>query len=469
MRNTVKRAYIVYILVIAFFVGLGFMAYSYVINGKTWVTNKVNSHIYTNRQLSTAGTVYDCNGEILVQTNENGKRVFNSDAEKRKATLHCVGDTEGYISTGIQTVYRSYLIGYDFVNGVYNKIKNKNTAGNDITLTIDADICKAAYKALGSEKGAVGVYNYLTGEVICMVSTPTFDPQNKPESSVLETSSKYEGVYINRFLSGIFTPGSTFKTVTAISAYENLEDPESITYKCGGVYKVDSDNKISCFSSTKHGKINLQKAYNQSCNGYFAKLAIEIGETNLEKTAKELGFNKSLTACGVKTTPSLFRTSTKMTKADLGWAGIGQYETLANPCHMLMIAGAIANGGEAVTPSLIKSTNTLTGLSSLEVKPISSQIKINSEIAAKIKKLMRSNVTDSYGSKFSSELKMCGKTGSAERTDAKPHSWFLGFSSREDLPYAIVVVVENGGMAMSVAVPIANKVMTAVNKALNSK
>ena len=465
MRNTVRRAYVVYLLVAAFFAGLVFMVYSYAYHGKTWVTNRVNSHLYTNRQLTQAGTVYDRNGEMLVTT-KDGKRIYNDSSTVRKAVLHCVGDTEGYISTGVQTVYRSYLIGYDFVSGVYNTVKNK--AGNDITLTIDAQVCKTAYEALGSKKGSVGVYNYKTGEVICMVSTPTFDPVYKPSASELETNEKYEGVYINRFLSGVFTPGSTFKTVTAISALENLDNAEKIKFKCDGSYKIGSDT-VNCFSKTVHGNLTLQTAFNQSCNGYFASLALKLGASNLSKTAKELGFNKSFTACGVKTTASRYSSDLKISKSELGWSGVGQGETLANPCHMLMIAGAIANGGETATPTLIKKTSNSSLFSSLEAKTLTSQLKIDSDIAAKMKKLMRSNVKDCYSDSRFPGLEMCGKTGSAERDNQKPHGWFLGFSQREDLPYAIVVVAENGGMASSVAIPIASRVMAAVDRAVNGR
>lgn len=466
MRNTIKRAYVVYLLVAAFFVGLGFMAYSYITHGEKWVTNRVNSHLYTNRQLTTAGTVFDSTGKVLVST-KDGKRIYNSDSSIRKAVLHCVGDTEGFISTGVQTVYRPYLIGYDFVNGVYGAVKGEQ--GNDITLTINAELCKTAYEALGSNRGTIGVYNYKTGEVICMVSTPTYDPLNKPSTNDINTLKSLEGVYINRFLQGIFTPGSTFKTVTAISAYENIENFSKLKYNCEGSHKIGSD-KINCYAGTAHGKVGVEGAYNRSCNVFFARTAIKLGHDNLAKTANELGFNKNLYACGVELKTSLFTQKKKISEVSLGWTGIGQGETLANPCHMMMIAGAIANGGEAVTPTLIKKTGALSSLSTLEIKPGSAQIKIDSEIAGKMKKLMRSNVVNQYGeAKNFNNLKMCGKTGSAERAGDKPHAWFFGFSAREDFPYAIVVVAENAGMATSVAIPAASKVMAKAYSIVKAK
>ena len=460
MRNTMKRAYVVYALVLAFFIGLGFLLYSYSSSGRVWVTNRVNGHLYTNRQLTTAGTVYDRNGTVLAET-KDGKRVFSSDYTTRKATLHTVGDIQGYISTGVQTLYRSYLIGYDFVNGVYKTIKDGK--GNDITLTIDAEVCKAAYNALGNDNGTVGVYNYKTGEVICMVSKPTFDPENKP--SDMDTNSNYGGVYLNRFLSGVFTPGSTFKTLVAICAIENIPDLMTREFTCTGRYKTD-DGDVIC--NSVHGKVTFQQGYNRSCNSVFAELANELGKKKLTSTVESLGFNQNITACGVRIASGNFGLN-KANKADLGWAGIGQYTVLANPCNMMMIMGAIANSGEAVTPKVVKNSgrgNLTEILGEITDNP---QIKIDENTANTMKRLLRSNVTDYYGESRFSGLEMCGKTGTAEVDNKRPHAWFVGFSQREDLPYAIVVMVENGGSASSKAIPVVGSVMRAVDKAVNGE
>lgn len=181
MKNITKRAYVIYALICAFFVGLGILMYSFIAHGGEWASNRINRHVFTNRQLTTAGTIYDRNGAVLVES-KNGERVFNSDRAVRLSTLHVVGDSQGYISTGVQTLYRPSLIGYNFVDGVYNSVKSNNK--NDIVLTIDADVSKAAWNAMNGKKGTVGVYNYKTGEVICMVSAPSFDPENKPSDIV---------------------------------------------------------------------------------------------------------------------------------------------------------------------------------------------------------------------------------------------------------------------------------------------
>ena len=458
MRNTVRRGYVLYALVVAFVCGLVFLMYSYAVNGEVWVTKRVNNHLYTNRQLTTAGSVFDRNGKALVESDDDG-RSFINDVTLRKATLHTVGDIQGYIATGVQTIYRPYLIGYDFVNGVYKAVKDGT--GNDITLTIDSDICKAAYNALGYNNGTVGVYNYKTGEVICMVSKPTYDPENKPDDINTDTSGKYDGIYLNRLLSGVFTPGSVFKTVVAISAIENIDNISERTFKCTGEYKTE-DGTVIC--NATHGKLSFEKAYNKSCNSVFAQLANELGKKKLTATAEKLGFNSSLSACGVNLSKSLFNVK-GADKNELGWAGIGQHTVLANPCHLMMLTGAIANGGNAVTPKIVRNS-TSEKLSELlgNISPLA-QISIDTETASQMKKIMRSTVKNYYGDSRFPGLEMCGKTGTAEVDGKRPHAWFMGFSQKEDFPYAIVVMVENGGSASSVAIPVANKVLQAVKSA----
>lgn len=460
MRNTVRRAYVVYALIAAFFVGLIYLSYGYVVHGQSWVTNRVNGHLYTNRQLTTAGTVFDRNGKVLVET-KDGKRVFGSDYTVRNATLHVVGDTQGYISTGVQSIYRSYLIGYDLVNGVYKTVKSGN--GNDITLTIDSSVCATAYNALGYNNGTIAVYNYKTGDVICMVSKPTYDPNNIPSDINTNTSGKYDGVYLNRCLSGLFTPGSTFKTVVAICAIENIPDIFERTFKCSGKLKIDDGSDVICNST--HGKLTFKEAYGRSCNSVFAELALELGTKKLTATAEKLGFNKNLTACGVKLKAGIFNLK-KADDSTIGWSGIGQGSVLANPCNMMMIVGAIANGGKAVTPQLVKSSSTDKLSQLIGDITDTAQINIEPETAEKMQELMRYTVKNVYGDYRFADLQMCGKTGTAEVDGKRPHSWFIGYSQKEDFPYAIVVMVENGGSSSSVALPAASKVMSAVKAAV---
>ena len=454
MNNTTKRAYFLYLFIIAFIVGLGFMFASFYIHGGEWSSNLVNRHIYSNGQLASAGTIYDTNGTALVYS-KDGYRIYNDDKTIRKATLHAVGDNSSFIATGVQYVYSSKLSGYDFVNGVYNL--KKYNRGNDINLTLDADVCKTAYNALDGRKGTVDVYNYKTGEIICMVSTPTYDPENKP--SDMDGNDAYEGVYLNRFISGQYTPGSIFKVVTAISALENIPDIQSRTFECTGKYHT-STGDVEC--NGVHGTVTFEEALNHSCNSAFAEITLELGAEKIMATAGELGFNTKDKIGEITLSKSSFDVSSA-NSVDLGWAGIGQYTTMVNPCHMLTLMGAIANGGTAVKPYFVKNmvspSDEVTELGKAEMSKI---ITLDSGIANTVADMMRSNVVNYYGDYRFPDLQMCGKTGTAQIDNGESHSWFVGFSKDPETPYAVVCVVENSGFGLSAAGPVVNTVMQKV-------
>lgn len=454
MNNTTNRSRVLYVVIVAFLVGLTVMMVTFYVNGAKWTANQANQHIYTNGQLTSAGTIYDVNGTALVST-KDGKRVYNDDATIRKATLHAVGDNSSFISTGVQYLYGSGLSGYNFVEGVYNL--KKFDKGSDLVLTLDADICKTAYNAMDGRKGTVAAYNYKTGEIICMVSTPTYDPENKPSN--IEGNSAYEGVYMNRFLSGRYTPGSIFKVVTAISALENIPDINSQTFHCDGGFNT-GDGRVEC--NGVHYRVNFEQALNNSCNSAFSDIALQLGPQKLTETAEKLGFNKSQSIDKIELAESSFNVS-NAAKVDLGWAGIGQYTTQVNPYHMLNLMGAIANNGTAIKPYFVSKKVSPSGLTINICKAQeSSIIDLNPATAQKMQSLMRSNVVNHYYDSRFPNLQMAGKTGTAQVDNGESHSWFVGFSCRADLPYAIVCVVENSGYGLQAAGPVVNTVMQAI-------
>ena len=238
-----------YLLAVAFLIGLGILAFLFGTNARQWVMQPYNKHIYSSSGLVGGATLYDRNGDILVQT-VDGDRKYNSSSTVRKATLHVVGDAEGYISTGAQTAFASQLTGYDLINGLYSM---KETP-HDLTLTIDAGLSATAYKAVtekGYEQGCVGVYNYKTGEVLVAMSLPTFDIEHKPN---IDTSQKrWDAVYMNRFFKGRYTPGSTFKVITAASALENVDNIMDQSFTCNGAYTVVRGSQVKC--NGVHGRV----------------------------------------------------------------------------------------------------------------------------------------------------------------------------------------------------------------------
>lgn len=462
MRITYKRALAIYALIGAFLVGVVFLIGGFVLNGETWALKRFNQHLFTGGSLTSAGTIYDTNGTILAQT-KNGERVFNDSSRIRKATLHMVGDTAGYISTGIHSIFRSELTGYNLIDGVH-RLK-EDGEGNNITLTLNADVCATALDALGGRKGTVGVYNYKTGEILCMVSSPTYDPERKPTDIDTDKTGKYDGIYLNRFLSGVYTPGSTFKIVTAISAIDNIPDIFTQKFTCKGKMQTNG-GVIYCNEKSGHGTLTFEQALNKSCNIAFAQIALQLGAEKLTATAEQLGFNQAMQMDGINIAISKFDLS-GADERGIGQAGLGQHTTLVNPYHMLTIMGAIANGGTPVTPYVVKSITTPGGLTLKKGSANTGEAYLSASTASKMVELMRSNTIHFYGdSRFPSGMQICGKTGTGEvGGDKAPHAWFVGFSQNPATPYAFVVVVENGGSGYQQAIPIANKVLAAIRSA----
>ena len=444
---------------LAFVVGLVFMTVSLVQNGDTWVMKRFNHHVYSNGELIGAGTIYDKDGDVLAET-KDGDRVYSDSATTRKSTLHVVGDPKNFISTGVQSVYSARLTGYSLLFGVHNI--QKYGKGNDLKLTIDRDICDEAYKALDGRKGTVGIVNYKTGEIVCSVSSPSYDVEDVPDN--LLTSERYEGVYINRLLGAHYVPGSTFKLVTAICAIENIPDIYSREWVCDGEYQPKSGVAIKC--NANHGKhINFKDALAKSCNSAFAQIAIELGQEKLATTAKELGIGSAVTVSGtIDSYAGHFDTTDKIKLGvdALGWTGIGQGNTRIAPITMLRIVSAVANGGTAVSFNIVDSLANQAGKALDFTLPSNQLSMMNSDVAAKLKKMMRYNVTNHYGESRYKGLNLCAKSGTAQIDSDESHNiaWFVGFMDDSEHPYAFVVAIENGNSGSQTAGPVAKRVLT---------
>ena len=460
MKSISRRALTLYAIIVLFLAGCGLLFYNLVANSSDWAMNRVNKHLYSSGSLATAGDITDINGDILATT-KNGKRVYNDSKNVRMATLHTVGDSSGFIASGIQTSFKDELTGYTLLDGVYNL--KRYGKGNDITLTLNSEVCATAYKALGDKKGTVAVMNYKTGELVCVVSTPTFDINNKPEDIMTNTTDKYEGIYLNRFFSGLYTPGSTFKVITAACAIENIPDIYKRTFECKGKVLV-GEGYVIC--NDTHGKISFEKAMNKSCNCVFAEIAEELGKERLTVTAERIGFNN--TNIFVSNKIRCVKSKLNLDDAellDLGWAGIGQYTTQINPCQMLTIISSVANDGTAVAPYLVSEIKNPEGKVMFVEKAKELGEYFDFSIAQSLDNILRSNVKNHYGDWYFPDMNMCGKTGTAEISDdedANPNALFIGYSQNEKTPFAIIVVVENTTSAIKSAVPIASKVMREV-------
>jgi len=446
MKKIEKRAIMCLLLALVLFVGLGVFCYRYYTDGDEWAAYEGNRDVYADGDLA-KGALYDRDGDLLMKNTPDGP-IYNDSASVRKALMHVTGDKDNNISTGVNRAFTDELIGYDFINGVYTL----NNEGENLTMTLDADICATAYNALNGRRGTVGVYNYQTGEIICMVSSPTYDPAYPP-------ATPEEGTYINRFTSATFVPGSIFKLVTAAAAIENFDDAYSWTVNCTG--SIDYGHGDEVTDLAVHGTVDLRKALEVSCNCYFARLSEKLGAGQLEVYTEKAGLNKSLDINGIQTAEGTF--DYPDSGIGLAWTGIGQWHDMVNPCSMMVYMGAIANDGKAAMPYLINPSS-LVGKKAKEISTKELGLKtkkmLDASTASTLKDMMANNVKSNYGSGSFPGLDICAKSGTAEVGGSKkPNAWFVGFLKDPENPYAFAVLVENGGYGSSVAGAVANTVL----------
>lgn len=447
MKKITARTVICFILALLLLAGTLFFTFLFFTKGGEWASFPSNRHLYKDGVLS-CGRVLDAEGNILAAYEDGWQ--FNDSSSVRKATLHAVGEPSGIIGTGALSQFASKLTGYNLITGASPVF----SGGRDLYLTIDADVCSAAYEALNGHKGTVGVYNYKTGEIVCMVSSPSYDPENPP--IIEEGDDTYDGVYINRLLSSTFTPGSTFKLITAAAAIDNLPDIYQRTFECSGSTQVGGTT-VTCTKA--HGTLTFEEALNVSCNGAFAQIATELGSSVMEEYVDKTGLTDQYSINGIMTAASSFDFESEG-DAGLAWSGVGQGKDLVNPCALMIFCGAAANGGKAAIPQIIDHTAFHEGVrTSLYIRHNTDQL-LEESTADTLKSMMKSDVENNYGLSNFPGLDIGAKSGTAEVDKSKAsNAWFTGFLDDDDHPLAFVVMVEGGGSGASTAGRVANTVL----------
>ena len=442
MKKLERRAIICLLLAAVLLLGLCLYCFRFFADGSSWVSYPANQHIYQNGVLA-SGSVYDRDGVMLADV-ADGTRIYNDSATVRRATAHAVGDKEGNIATGALTAFGGKLSGYNFLTGTHSLSGN----GRTLALTVDSDVNVAAYEALAGRHGAVMVYNYETGEIVCLVSAPGLDPADP---------AAVEGSYINKALSATFVPGSIFKLVTTAAAIDNLSDLSSWSYECTGALEFGPD-RITCPSA--HGTVDLPQALAMSCNCAYATLSLRLGEETLAEYVRKLGLTQSVEVNSLSTAAGSFSLS-ELAEVNLAWSGIGQYHDLVNPCAFMVYMGAIANGGVPVEPQLIQRVSAGKIPTSFYIKHRGTRM-LSESTAARLAELMHNNVVQNYGEGNYPNLDLCAKSGTAEVGEGQTaHAWFAGFIRNENYPLAFVVLIENGGSGSGQAGAVANAVLQA--------
>jgi len=455
MNRIAGRAGITILLAICLLAGLVFFLCEYAMEAENWVLFTGSPHIYNGDDIA-YGVITDRDRILLVNMDDG--RAYSEDETIRKALVHWTGDREGNISTPILSYYKQALAGYDALSGVY-------TYGEEAPvtrLTLAAHVQKAALEAMGNYKGTIGVFNYKTGELLCAVSTPTFDPDNLPELNE-ENADDLEGMYLNRFTQSLYIPGSIYKIATLAAALETIPDIQEQKFVCRGSHKIGND-EITCVGA--HWEQNLQTAFRNSCNCAFAQISQQLDPEVLERYVAQFGLTEKVSFDGITTKAGCFEIS-EAAQVNVAWASIGQYTDLINPCAFMTFVGAIANNGRATLPYVVESIGMEDSIT-YESKTVQGNQLMSAETAKIVQEYMRFNVETKYGDQNFPGLTVCAKTGTAEvGGDKKPNAMIAGFVADDAYPLAFIVTVEDGGFGREICVPILSKVLAACKASLD--
>jgi peptidoglycan glycosyltransferase len=472
ISNSIKKVLIIFLIC---FIGLiSYITYFEIIVGPKIVNSPYNKRMWVKRNEVLRGTIYDRNGKPLTKSER-----INAETQKREYTggelfAHVLGYVDiKYGITGLERKYDEELMSTDIKDNVKNLLLNKGKTeekiGNSLKTTLDFETQKKAYDMLGDNKGAVVALNPKTGEILSMVSKPSFNPNNLQEIWA-DINKDKNFPLINRASAGLYPPGSTFKAITAISALENIPGIKNRTFEDNGSLYISKDYSLHNFSGEVLGSLSFKDAFTHSSNVVFGSLGLELGNDKLKQTAEKFYFNKEIPADGIPVEASKFPTLKNYEKGSIAQSAIGQSSDLASPLQMAVVTSTIANSGIMMKPYLVKDVVTSKGQLVKNIQPESLGQITSADTANTMKDFMKSVVQEGTGVNAAIEgIEVGGKTGTAdhqyEGKDAPPHSWFIGFAPYNDPQVAVAVIVEDGGQGGKAAARIASEVMrTALRK-----
>tara|TARA_Y100001970_G_scaffold286082_1_gene407380 strand:+ start:3520 stop:5460 length:1941 start_codon:yes stop_codon:yes gene_type:complete len=443
------------------------------------------------------------NNEYLSEINVPGLQVGKNGLEKSLDEL-MIG------TPGLQryevNAYGKRIRELEFVEG---------ESGKNFRTTIDKDIQKFSSELLKEKSGSICVMDIFTGDIVCMVSSPTFDANqfvygiSSVEWKKLISDPKKP--LINKSLSGLYPPGSTIKPIVALSALENDVISTKKVIKCDGKIELYGQ-KYHCWKKKGHGFMNLRSAIKQSCDIYFYETARLLGVDRLSETAKKFGLgNKVLDLFFEEKTGVVPNTKWKLDNIGRGWVlgetlitGIGQGYFQTTPIQLCLMMAQLANGGYKIKPRIIdnrdeiqetieawreKFTLAKKDPSKFEeifsIKKLPEPLYRNPENVKFVLDALYGATNEPMGTSYRSRLTKdgyiyAGKTGTSQvRTiteeerelelknkdmpyEKRDHALFTAFAPYKYPKYAISVLIEHGGTGSSAAAPIAKKVIKKV-------
>lgn len=367
-----------------------------------------------------------------------------------------------YGARGIERAESEVLNGSDdrlFVRRLSDIVTGRDPAGGNVVLTIDPRMQEAAYRALSDQNyaGAVVALRPQTGEILAMVSTPSYDPNKLAGGTAAEQQAAWTQyrsadppVLRNRAIQDIYPPGSTFKVVVSAAALSNGRTADTPLTAASSIILTNTNTPLRNFANTPCGNgrtAPLSEALARSCNTAFAELAGELGEDALRQQAEKFGINGETLATDFGTVEGSSLGSIDDVAA-LQQSGIGQRDVRLTPLQNAMVAATVANRGQMMRPYLVKEIQT----QDLEVVDTTSPDRlgqaVDSGVASTLTQLMIGSENRTSGTKIPG-VQIASKTGTAEQGEnpkfTAPHNWYIAFAPAENPQIAVAVLVENGG------------------------
>ena len=415
----------------------------------------INNHTLVKESKTERGTISTYDNVVLAQSVEQSDGTYKRVYPAGTLAAHIVGyASEKFGTAGIESSYNDTLKGqrnYASWTDVLNASTGNSAAGNDVKLTINSTIQKAAQDALEGFSGACVVIDPKTGAVLALASSPTYNAADIETLLQNSSNSSDSSALYNRATQALYPPGSTFKIVTLTGALENNVATESSVFKAPGAMKIGNGD-VTNFNGRSYGEITLARATEVSANTVYAQLGVEMGADMLVKTAEDFGFDQDI-KFDLPLAKSLMPKPEEMTEWETAWAAagepVGEHESPAGPqstvLEMAMVGCAIANNGVIQKPYLVDSIYNAEGKCSFTASPSPLMTATNSATANRVKSILEGVVASGTGGAAAvSGVKIAGKTGTAETGKPIDDSWFVGIGPSENSRVVVAIVLEEG-------------------------
>ncbi len=385
-------------------------------------------------------------------------------------------------ATGLERSFNTELSGLrneNLFSRIDQVISGQAPRGSSVEVSIRADVQKAAYEALGDNKGAVVAIEPKTGRILAMVSTPGYDTNAIANHDSKAANDAYNALVaddskplVNRAISGDMNPpGSTFKLVVAAAALESGKYTASSKLPNPAKYTLPQSSSVVLNATggacgNGGATVTIADALKYSCNIPMAELAVELGDETIRATAEKFGFNHGFE---LPLAASASQYPSGLDGAQTALSGFGQGKLLATPLQMAMVSAGVANDGFVMNPTLVDDVLGADLSVQQHTEPSEFERALSPDVAEAMNRMMVANVSEGVaGNARMDGVDVAGKTGTAEN-GSRPYSlWFTGFAPADDPKVAVAVVVEDGGgqgtsgSGDAIASPIAKKVMEAV-------